>query len=115
MPGTAEPGPLKIEISVGPDRVLRYGKKDGVVVRAGNTVRWICNSHDYGIQFTNNVSPFEEQVLSLSRVKGEETDPCTARRTGKGRVAFKYVVSVHIPNSTDPIVIDDPVIIVEDG
>ncbi len=111
--------PHVIEIFVN-DGALSYDDKDGLIVQWGDQVRWICKTHDYGIQFTNNASPFEEEVLSLSKIKGQETDGCTVKRPTvrqprRRRVAFKYAVSVHIPGSNKPIVTDDPVIIVEDG
>jgi hypothetical protein len=45
----------------------------------------------------------------------QPTDPCIVKKHGRGRLKFKYTVSVHIPGGAKPIVIDDPVIIVDDG
>ena len=116
------PYEYEIEIHVSQDGVLSYSNKEGKAngegaVKPLDRIRWKCTSHDYGIQFTNNVSPFQGDVLSLSQNKGKTTDPCTVKEPPikKGRVPFKYVVSVHRPGSSNPIVIDDPVIIVDDG
>ncbi len=119
MVRTSEPGTTTIEIFVDADGTLRYSDKGVSVVRRGTQVRWTCAKHDYGIQFANNASPFEEQVVAFSGAKGSATDPRTVKQpTAKeppGRhYAFKYAVSVHI-GGANPIVIDDPVIIVEDG
>jgi hypothetical protein len=114
MPKPDRSGMTTIEIFVDKNGVLTYDDYE-TVVHAGTKVCWTCKSHDYGIQFTNNASPFDEQVFSFSKVMGNATDPCTAKHHGRGLLKFKYTVSVHIPGGAQPIVIDDPVIIVDDG
>lgn len=107
---------IKIVVKAG---ALSYSDKGGSKVRRGQTVRWICDDHDYGIQFANNASPFNGDVLSLSKTKGNFTDPCTVKdlrpEVTTRDFVFKYTVSVYRLGVDNPIVIDDPVIIVEDA
>jgi hypothetical protein len=115
MPDPLKPEKHEIEIVVDPSGALSYSGKENIEVQPPDEIHWICNSHDYGIQFANNVSPFEKDVLSLSKKMRQPTDPCIVKKHGRGRLKFKYTVSVHIPGGAKPIVIDDPVIIVDDG
>jgi hypothetical protein len=117
MSGTGQP--TTIEIFVDAHGTLRYSDGGVSKVGRGEQVRWTCAAHDYGIQFANNGSPFKPEVVSLSGSKGQHTELCTVKpRTvtePPRRHFFKYTVSVHIPGGAKPIVIDDPVIIVDDG
>ena len=83
-------------------------------VSPNDRVQWICKSHDYAIQFTNRYSPFDPQVISLSKAAEQPTEWCKVRGRKGVPDYCKYSVAVHIPGNNPPILTDDPIIIVDD-
>ena len=108
----------QIDITVDQNGILRYSKPV-LRVFAGTTVRWICQTHDYAIQFANGTTPFETRVGllvgSLSQSKGQPTEDyrIKALKTAGVPETYKYTVAVH-DSARGRILMDDPIIIIDD-
>ena len=100
-----------INVRVGSAR-QEMGFNPDTRVASHDRVRWVCDAGDLEIQFENE-GPFEPQASVLRIPKGPNEDWFKIRRGTNSR-RFKYTVTIR-PSDGKPSVVEDPVIIVEDG